>query len=64
MVAMKIGDLLFDCCKTAPFSYHLVFSKFFVSGGVLSLLLVPDSLVAFAQKPKGRLSLKVTARSV
>ena len=34
------------CCSFAFFRFHLVFSKRFVSGGVLSLLLVPDSFFA------------------
>ena len=42
--AMKIGNLLFECCKTASFSSHLVFSKFLFSCGVGSQLLGLDLL--------------------
>jgi hypothetical protein len=42
--AMKISNLLFECCKTASFSSHLVFSKFLVSCGVGSQLLGLDLL--------------------
>ena len=51
------------CWFVALFRFHLVSSKRFVSGGVLSLLIGPDSFIAFvkAQKSKGRRSLEVTA---